>query len=199
MISLFVFNPFGLGTFISFIFETTNIKIMRATFYLFLAALFLIACERGSKQFKLQYEHQDVLYTDKASIKDFEIQQDIYVPAYSDIYYETENKKTYLTVILSLRNISFDDTLYFDRINYYGSSGKLIREYIDKVLVLRPMESMEYIVRAADKEGGAGANFVVSYRAKSNLKNHPYIESVMMGNLDNYRFSFSSPGVPVNN
>ena len=57
---------------------------------------------------------------------------------------------------------------------------------------------MEYIVRAADKEGGAGANFVVSYRAKSGLKNAPYIEAVMMGNLDNYRFSFSSPGTPIN-
>jgi hypothetical protein len=170
---------------------------MRTTFYLILAALFLVACE--SKQFNLQYEHTDLLYVEKEKIQHLEIQQDVYVPAYSDIYYETENKKTYLTVILSLRNISFIDTIYFDRIDYYGSSGKLIREYIDKALVLRPMESMEYIVKAADKQGGAGANFVVSYRAKSNLKNHPYIESVMMGNLDNYRFSFSSPGVPINN
>lgn len=172
---------------------------MRLNIILFIILVSLVACESDSKQFKLQYEHQDVLYTDKASIRDFEIQQDIYVPAYSDIYYETGNKKTYLTVILSLRNISFTDTIYFDRINYYGSSGKLIREYIDKVLVLRPMESMEYIVNAADKEGGAGANFVVSYKARSNLMNHPYIETVMMGNLDNYRFSFSSAGVPINN
>lgn len=172
---------------------------MKVNILLLLVIIFLSACESDSKQFRLNYEHKDLMHIEKESVQNLEIQQDIYVPAYSDIYYETENKKTYLTVILSLRNISFTDTVYFERINYYGSSGKLIREYIDKVLVLRPMESMEYIVRAADKEGGAGANFVVSYRAKSNLKNHPYIESVMMGNLDNYRFSFSSPGIKINN
>lgn len=171
---------------------------MKVNIFLFLVVIFFTACESDSKQFRLNYEHKGLMYVEKESVKDYEIQQDIYVPAYSDIYYETENKKTYLTVILSLRNISFIDTIYFERINYYGSSGELIHEYIDKVLVLKPMQSMEYIVRAADKEGGAGANFVVSYRAKSSLKNHPYIESVMMGNLDNYRFSFSSPGTPIN-
>jgi hypothetical protein len=59
------------------------------------------------------------------------------------------------------------------------------------------MESMEYIVEAKEKKGGAGANFIVSYSARSNLKNPPLIESVMMGNLDNYRFSFTSRGVEI--
>jgi hypothetical protein len=108
-------------------------------------------------------------------------------------------KITYLTIILSLRNTSFSDTLYFDRIEYYDSNGKLLRKYIEKVLVLRPMESMEYIVEAAEKKGGAGANFVVSYLAKTGLKNKPFIETVMMGNVGNYGFAFSSPGVPINN
>ena len=134
---------------------------MKVNILLLLVVIFLSACESDSKQFRLQYEHKDLMYIEKESVQNFKIQQDIYVPAYSDIYYETEINKTYLTVILSLRNISFTDTIYFDRIDYYGSSGKLIREYIDQALVLKPMESMEYIVNAADKEGGAGANFVV--------------------------------------
>ncbi len=59
------------------------------------------------------------------------------------------------------------------------------------------MESMEYIVEAKEKIGGAGANFVVSYSAEAGLKNQPLIETVMMGNLDNYRFSFSSRGILI--
>lgn len=168
---------------------------MKYLLIIIIPVVFLNACQENA--YKLQYEHENTLFVEPGEISDLEIQQDVYVPAYSDIYYETENNKTYLTVILSLRNISYTDTVYFDKIEYYGSSGNLIRKYIDKPLMLRPMESMEYIVNAADKEGGTGANFVVGYRAKSDLLNHPFIETIMMGNLDNYRFSFSSKGVPI--
>ena len=155
-----------------------------------LTAFIFSSCQES--RFKLKYEHKNVLYVEKESLIPLEVHKLFYVPAYSDIYYENEEKKTYLTVILSLRNISFTDTIYFDRIDYYGSNGQLIQNYIDKVLVLRPMESMEYIVRSSEKKGGTGANFVVGYSARSNVKNLPIIESIMMGNLDSYRFSFSS-------
>lgn len=165
---------------------------------LFACSLLLMLSACNQKEYHLQYKHTNLLLIDAVDMPLLEIQQDVYVPAYSDIYYETEDKKTFLTVILSLRNISFEDTVYFDKIDYYGSNGKLIKEYLDRVLVLRPMESMEYIVEAAEKQGGAGANFVVRYNAAEDIKNHPFIETVMMGNLDNYRFAFSSPGIPIN-
>jgi len=168
---------------------------MKNILLLFSLVILLNACEE--RKFKLKYVHENMVYLDKSELPPLDIQQFVYVPAYSDIYYESEKKKTYLTVILSLRNISFTDTIYFDKIDYYGSDGKPIHSYIDKVLVLRPMESMEYIVRSSSKKGGAGANFVVRYLADSNLKNHPYIESVMIGNLDSYRFSFSSQGIKI--
>lgn len=155
----------------------------------------VIGCTEPSAH--LKYDHDDILYIDINDLPQTDIQECVYVPVYSDLYYESEAKKTFFTVILSLRNISFTDTIYFNSIDYYSSQGNLLREYTDKVLVLRPMESMEYIVEEAEKEGGTGANFVVSYSAKANLKNHPFIESIMMGNLDNYRFSFTSPGVRI--
>ncbi|PLW98721.1 MAG: hypothetical protein C0591_03885 [Marinilabiliales bacterium] len=170
--------------------------MIRKTILVAFTAILLIACQEN--KFKLQYDHQNVLYIEKSAIPELEINESVYVPAYSDLYYESQQKKTFFTVILSLRNISFTDTLYFTNIDYYNSHGKLLRKYIDQVLVLRPMESMEYIVEEAEKEGGTGANFVVGYSAKANLKNHPFIESIMMGNLDNYRFAFTSPGVRIN-
>lgn len=170
---------------------------MRQILIVFITVFIFTSCQES--EFKLQYEHKNVLYVEKESLQPMEIQQDVYVAAYSDIYYESEEKKTFLTVILSLRNTSFSDTLYFDKIDYYSSGGKLLKSYIDNVLVLRPMESMEYIVKASEKQGGAGANFVVSYKAKSTLKNPPFIESIMMGNLDGYRFAFTSTAVPIEN
>jgi len=139
----------------------------------------------------------DTFFIEKAELPDLEIQKDIYVPAYSNLYYECDVQKTYFAVILSLRNITFTDSIYFDRIEYYDSEGKLLREFIEKVLVLRPMESIEYIVESPDKKGGPGANFVVSYWGRSNLKNPPYIEAIMLGNFANYGFSFSSPGIEI--
>jgi hypothetical protein len=168
---------------------------MKTNLYLFLFLFIISACT--SNEYNLQYDRKNLVFVEKDSLPDMEIRNEVYVPAYSDIYYETENKKTYLTVILSLRNISFTDTIFFERIDYYSSNGKLLKTYNDKVLVLRPMESMEYIVREADKEGGAGANFVVTYQANASLRNPPFIESIMMGNLDNYRFAFSSKGIPI--
>jgi len=169
---------------------------MKNILFLFCLIILLSACEE--RKFKLKYVHENMVYIDKTELPQLDVHQLVYVPAYSDIYYESEKKKTFLTVILSLRNISFTDTIYFDKIDYYGSDGKPLQSYLEKILVLRPMESMEYIVRSSDIKGGAGANFVVSYMADSNLKNHPYIESVMIGNLDSYRFSFSSPGININ-
>ncbi len=169
---------------------------MKYTVILLLTLLIFSSCNQ--QKFELQYDHDNIVYLDEAKLPELSINKKIYVPAYSDIYYETEDKVTYLTVILSIRNISFNDTIYVDRIEYFSSSGKLLRSYIDKVLMLRPMESMEYIVESSEKEGGSGANFVVSYRAAEHIKNLPLIESVMMGNLDNYRFSFTSRGVEIN-
>lgn len=171
--------------------------MLRTTILVSFLVIIFTSCQEN--KFKLQYDHQNVLYIDKSALPEMEIDESVYVPAYSDLYYESQEKKTFFTVILSLRNISFTDTLYFTHIDYYSSHGKLLRQYIDQVLVLRPMESMEYIVEESEKEGGTGANFVVRYTANANLKNHPFIESIMMGNLDNYRFAFTSPGVRINN
>ena len=74
----------------------------------------------------------------------------------------------------------------------------MLRKFNNKVLVLRPMESIDYIIEASDKKGGPGANFVVSYSGKSNLINPPFIESIMIGTIGNYGFCFSSPGVKIN-
>ena len=52
----------------------------------------LLGCQE--KKFKLHYDHPDVMYIDKSSLPDLEIHEDIYVSAYSDLYYENQSVKT---------------------------------------------------------------------------------------------------------
>ena len=166
-----------------------------------ICAIFIVfmftSCSQD-KKLHLHFDHPDTLFIEKAALPDLAIHQYVYVPAYSNLYYESDFRKTYFTVILSLRNTTFNDSIYFDRIEYYDSEGKLLREFIENILVLRPMESIEYIIESPEKKGGAGANFVVSYSGRSNLKNPPYIEAIMLGNISNYGFSFSSRGIEIN-
>ena len=169
---------------------------MAKLLFVIIFSLIFSSCQQ-EKEMHVHFDDPDTYYIEKDELPDFEIHQDIYVPAYSNLYYETDVRKTYFTVILSLRNISFTDSIYFDRIQYYDTEGKLLREFIEKILVLRPMESIEYIIESPDKKGGSGANFVVSYSSKLNLKNPPFIEAVMLGAIGNYGFSFSSPGIEI--
>ena len=170
---------------------------MKKIIFTFFLAYILVSCN-NYKALHVHFDDPYTYYIDISALPDLEIHQDVYVPAYSNLYYESDVRKTYFTVILSLLNITFTDSIYFNRIEYYDSEGKLLREFIDQVLVLRPMESIEYIIESNNKQGGPGANFVVSYSGRSNLKNPPFIESVMLGDIDGYGFSFSSPGIEIN-
>ncbi len=167
--------------------------------FFFLVCIFIFSSCQHDREIHLHFDDLDALMINKADLPNLEVHKNVYVPAYSNLYYETGIQKTYFTVTLSLRNISFVDSVYFERIEFYDSEGKLIRSFIDNVLILRPMESIEYIIESPDKKGGAGANFIVSYYARANIKNLPYIETIMLGNVSNYGFGFSSPGIEINN
>lgn len=169
---------------------------MKNLIFLIIIGFIFFSCNEN-KKLHIHFDDPDAYYIEKSTVPDLEIHQDVYVPAYSNLYYESDVRKTYFTVILSLRNITFTDSIYFDEIEYYDSEGTLLKEFIDNVLVLRPMESIEFIIESNDKKGGPGANFVVSYSGRSSLKNPPFIEAVMLGDIDGYGFSFSSPGIEI--
>ena len=159
--------------------------------------LMLIGCRSNPNIDVKVKEHTNTLISYEET-PTFDKNQDVYVSAYSNLYYMDGANKVYYTVILSLRNISFSDTLYFTDIDYYDSDGVLLKEYLkDEVLVLHPMESVEYIVGQTDRSGGAGANFVVSYGVTPELRNKPLIEAVMSGTISHHGFAFRTPGVEI--
>ncbi|MEM1217191.1 MAG: DUF3124 domain-containing protein [Bacteroidota bacterium] len=160
---------------------------------------FLFACEApdpnnnpssGENEFKtLEVETQineaDISFSDL-----------IYVPIYSDIYIDQQNQNTLLAATLSIRNSSYDDSLFVSKIDYFSTDGSLVRSYLDRTISLPPMGTVNYVIERDDDTGGPGANFMVEISAK-NPAVRPIVQAVMIGQNGNKAFSFITDGYSV--
>lgn len=122
--------------------------------------------------------------------------QTLYVPAYSHIYSGNKEIPYLLTVTLSIRNTDFNHPIVIKRVDYYETKGLLLKKYLDKEIFLKPMESTRFIVPQKEKQGGAGANFLVEWDSK-NPVNTPIVESVMIGTQSQQGISFTSRGKEI--
>lgn len=119
--------------------------------------------------------------------------QMIYVPAYSHIYSGNKERPFLLTVTLSIRNIDPKHSIAITLVDYYETQGKLLKKYLDEPKILKPMESLRYVIPQNDKSGGSGANFIVKWKADTSV-NPPIVESVMIGTQRQQGVSFTSRG-----
>jgi len=141
---------------------------------------------------------EDVLESKEIFVEDLALsfRDTVYVPIYSDIYSETKDVRFKLTATLSLRNTSLQDSVYIEDIDYYDSQGNKVRAYIDKNLLLGPMQSIEYVVEEDDTVGGTGANFIINWGAnKASLK--PIFQGVMISTHGQQGISFTTEGVSI--
>jgi len=123
------------------------------------------------------------------------LMREVYVPIYSDIYNQTRDSRTLLTATLSIRNTSKRDSLFISTIDYYNTTGDLVRSYLDQTIYLRPMESIDYVIEQQDTSGGSGANFLIDWYSKKPL--NPLFQAVMVGGLGAQAFSFTTNGIEV--
>lgn len=117
----------------------------------------------------------------------------VYVPLYSHIYYGDREKTFLLTGTLSVRNTDPVHPITLLSVDYYDTNGNRIRNYLDQPLVMRPLASTRFIVKASDKSGGSGAHFLVRWKADREV-NPPLLETVMIGALGQQGISFTSRG-----
>lgn len=119
--------------------------------------------------------------------------QSVYVPIYSHVYGGDREQKVLLTATLSIRNIDPVHAITITRVDYYDSTGKLIRQYLQQPATMKSMAAMRYVVGESDKIGGSGASFVVEWNAVASVR-PPLIESVMIGTKMQQGISFTSRG-----
>jgi hypothetical protein len=112
-----------------------------------------------------------------------------YVPVYSHIYHDGGRPYS-LESTLSIRNVDPNSPVYLSKVDYYDTDGKLSQRKLDRLIVLQPLQTIEFLVERSDTTGGSGANFLVEWRAKSKQVRRPLIEAVMVGRSGTAAISF---------
>lgn len=164
------------------------------SFLFFTMTIFLLnSCKYGKAP---ETNHHSVFHYSKIDTTAFDHFEKVYIPIYSDIYYVDSKHTLSLTATLSIRNTSFRDSVYVFSIDYYNSHGEKVRRYNDATLLLKPMESVEFVVEDRDDSGGVGANFVVEWGAKAGAQ-RPYFQGVMIGTAGQQGISFTTEGIVI--
>jgi hypothetical protein len=119
-----------------------------------------------------------------------------YLSIYSQIYNLSQHKKYNLTVMVSLRNTSENDTIYLDKANYYDTHGKLIKEHLKTSIYIRPMETLDIVIEEGDVSGGTGSNFIFDWKIPKGSP-EPIFEAVMSSTVGSQGLSFTTNGIRI--
>ena len=137
---------------------------------------------------------------DDYAVEDFDVEslpvrQLVYVPVYSHVYYNGGSAYS-LETTLSIRNVDPDETVYLKSVEYFGTSGKLVRSYLDETIKLEPLQTIDFLVERRDSSGGSGANFLVEWRGERST-DKPLVEAVMVGTGGTQGICFARMGIEV--
>ncbi|MET2985729.1 DUF3124 domain-containing protein [Aureibaculum conchae] len=165
---------------------------MKKFLSLFFIIIIVIAC--GRKEEANEIEKVDwKKRTATISQQDSLIFGRSYLSVYSQIYSFTEHKTHNLTAMVSLRNTSFNDTIYILKADYYHTKGQLIRTYIKQPIYLAPLETVEIIIDETDIEGGTGSNFIFDWNIPKTSP-EPLFEGIMSSTMSQQGLSFTTQG-----
>ena len=182
-----------------------NLSVLTIAASAMLSTMLLVTlsgCDQSVQDPNVMYseKHQDPIkeleMTTKVDRSQFKYKQTFYVPIYSDIYTDRDNRKVLLSATLSVRNTTLKKSLYINKIDYYGTDGTFIKSYLNGPIKLPAMATLNYIVEKEEDKGGSGANFIIEVEGIDDTVT-PVIEAVMIGNFSNKGFAFSTVGTPV--
>lgn len=118
----------------------------------------------------------------------------IYVPIYSSVFYQDGKRTLELAATLSIHNIDLQNSITVEKVDYYNTKGELIRKHLDKALVLKPLETKNFVIDKEDTTGGTGANFLVQWQSPGQPVNSPIVEALMISAGSGQGISFTTAG-----
>ncbi len=121
--------------------------------------------------------------------------QMVYVPVYSHIYAKG-GKPFLLEATLSVRNTDPNEDITIASVRYYDTNGNLIKDYLEKPMLLKSLATAEFLVAQKEIEGGSGANFMAEWVSDTKI-NQPVIEVVMIGIEGQTSISFVRTGAAI--
>lgn len=116
----------------------------------------------------------------------------IYVPAYSSVFHETP-KPYSLTTTLNVHNIDLDNSIHLTRVDYYNTSGELLKSYLEEDIEIQPFQTVQFVVKEAYMDEITGANFIVEWVSKTQV-NSPIVEALMISTNMQQGISFLAEG-----
>lgn len=119
-----------------------------------------------------------------------------YVPVYSHIYTESRDRVLNLAETLSVRNVDDSKPIVITSVKYQSGTGKMVREYVPKPVILEPMATADFVVQLDDTSGGSGASFVVDWSGDKTT-HAPLIEAVMVSTGSGRNLSFITRAVEL--
>ena len=119
-----------------------------------------------------------------------------YVPVYSSVSISQGKVRADFSVTLSIHNASETRPLVLRRIAYFDTNGKMVENYLNAPVALKPFSTVEVFVPTTDVRGGTGANFVVDWAATGEIA-EPVVEALMFGGLGSGHYAFISQGRPL--
>ncbi len=173
-------------------------KIFQITALVFLFGIFA-SCEEKKEISSFNPNHWEDHYADPeaATLQSDSLQNGkTYLSIYSHIYSFSQEKSQNLTALVSLRNVSDTGTIYISKANYYNTKGELIRSYFEKLIQLKPLETVEIVIDETDEHGGSGANFIFEWSSTSKIPD-PLFEAVMTSLRGSQGLSFTTQGVRI--
>lgn len=114
----------------------------------------------------------------------------LFVPVYSSIYHQS-NRTFDLTATLSIHNTDMNSQITLVKVDYFGTDGNLVKNFIYADLVLNPLQSKQFIIQESDKSGGTAAKFVIQW-ISSNKVIKPIVEAVMISTTSQQGISFKT-------
>jgi len=97
--------------------------------------------------------------------------QYLYLPIYAFIQYgDLDNsgaaRQLPVSSLVSIHNTDLDKPLRVLSARYYSTEGKFLRNFVSSPRILKPMETLEFLVQRRDVVGGSGANFVIQWESE---------------------------------
>lgn len=122
----------------------------------------------------------------------------IYVPIYRSFYqiYGSSRDAYNLTSTACLHNTDPKQTIQVLAIDYYDSSGKLVKKFIDAPLKMKPLNSKEITLQPRTEPEDFGGNLLIRWKSDQPA-NHPIAEVLMTGQFLNRGVSFMTRGVEI--
>ncbi|HEY6951571.1 MAG TPA: DUF3124 domain-containing protein [Bacteroidota bacterium] len=119
--------------------------------------------------------------------------QTVYVSVYSNILTAPRGIPFSLEATLIIRNTDMTNTLKVSTADFYNTEGKVIKQFVESAMILKPLETRYIYLPEKGTEGGLGANFIIRWSADRAI-NAPIVECLMIGARSSQGISFISPG-----